>query len=31
VKYTGEPYKWDEPDAVRVVIRVAPTRILTTG
>lgn len=31
VKYTGEPYKWDGPDAIRVVIRVTPTRVLTTG
>jgi PPOX class probable F420-dependent enzyme len=31
VKYTGEPYKWDEQDAARVVIRVTPSRILTTG
>jgi PPOX class probable F420-dependent enzyme len=31
VKYTGEPYKWDEPDAVRVVIRVTPIRVLTSG
>jgi PPOX class probable F420-dependent enzyme len=31
VKYTGEPYKWDGPDATRVVIRVTPHRILTTG
>ncbi|ADP78468.1 PPOX class F420-dependent oxidoreductase [Frankia sp. AgB1.9] len=31
VKYTGEPYKWDGPDAIRVVIRISPTRVLTTG
>jgi PPOX class probable F420-dependent enzyme len=29
VKYTGEPYKWDGADAVRVVIRVTPDRVLT--
>ncbi len=32
VKYTGDAtYQWDGPDAVRVVIRVAPERLLTTG
>jgi PPOX class probable F420-dependent enzyme len=31
VKYTGEPYQWDGPDAVRVVIRVVPERVLTFG
>jgi PPOX class probable F420-dependent enzyme len=31
VKYTGEPYKWDSPDAVRVVIRITPDRVLTTS
>jgi PPOX class probable F420-dependent enzyme len=31
VKYTGEPYKWDAPDAPRVVIRVTPDRVVTMG
>ncbi len=31
MKYTGKPYVWDGPDEARVVIRVTPTRVLTTG
>jgi PPOX class probable F420-dependent enzyme len=29
VKYTGEPYKWDFPEEVRVVVRIIPDRVLT--
>jgi PPOX class probable F420-dependent enzyme len=32
LKYTGEqPYPWDGPEAVRVVVRVTPERVLTFG
>ncbi|CUU58461.1 PPOX class F420-dependent enzyme [Frankia sp. CcI49] len=31
VKYNGSPYGWDGPDEVRLVIRVAAERVLTTG
>ncbi|MBX6390461.1 MAG: PPOX class F420-dependent oxidoreductase [Frankia sp.] len=31
IKYTGEPYKWDGPDTVRVVVRVSADRIITMG
>ncbi|MGF7236865.1 MAG: PPOX class F420-dependent oxidoreductase [Frankia sp.] len=29
VKYTGEPYKWDDSEEIRVVVRVSPERVLT--
>lgn len=29
LKYTGDTYKWDPPEAVRVVIRITPQRIAT--
>ena len=31
MKYTGAPYRWDDPDEVRVVIRVTAERVLTVG
>ena len=31
VKYTGEPYKWDGPEAERVVIRLTPEKIVTVA
>lgn len=27
-KYTGEAYKWDGPDVVRVVVRITPERVV---
>lgn len=31
LKYTGDIYRWDDPDEVRVVIRVRAGRVLTVG
>jgi PPOX class probable F420-dependent enzyme len=31
LKYLGDTYHWDDPDEVRVVIRVRADRVLTTG
>ncbi|CAO5257549.1 PPOX class F420-dependent oxidoreductase [Frankia sp. AgKG'84/4] len=31
LKYTGDIYRWDDPEEVRVVIRVKAGRILTVG
>ena len=31
VKYTGDVYRWDDPDEVRVVVRVVADRVLTVG
>ncbi|MCK9896323.1 PPOX class F420-dependent oxidoreductase [Frankia sp. AgB32] len=31
LKYTGDIYRWDDPEEIRVVIRVKAGRILTVG
>ena len=31
LKYTGSAYQWDGDEAVRVVVRVVPEKVLTVG
>jgi PPOX class probable F420-dependent enzyme len=31
LKYTGDIYRWDDPEEVRVVVRVVANRVLTVG
>jgi PPOX class probable F420-dependent enzyme len=31
MKYTGQPYKWDDAHEVRLVVRIIPERVLTFG
>jgi PPOX class probable F420-dependent enzyme len=31
LKYTGVTYRWDDPEEVRLVVRVVPERVLTVG